>query len=386
MSAPRHSFYEFFAGGGMARLGLGTDWECLFANDFSEKKASAYRANFPDSAHLTVGDVAQVRLGDLPGRPDAVWASFPCQDLSLAGDRRGLDAARSGAFWPFWRLMEGMVRDGRPPRLIVLENVVGTLFSNGGRDFATLLEQLNTAGYCFGPLVIDAVRFVPQSRPRLFIVAVHASVPLEDRHTLPGPSEPWHTEALRRAYGSLPPSLQANWVWWLLPLPDAIRASLSEMIEDTPSGVRWHTAEETARLLTMMSPTNRRKVELAGQLPGRTIGTIYKRTRLDENKKKTQRAEVRFDGVSGCLRTPAGGSSRQLLIVIERGVVRTRLMSTREAARLMGVPDTYELPANYNDGYHLMGDGLAVPVVSWLATHLLSPILADDQRLREEAA
>ena len=98
-------FYEFFAGGGMARTGLAQGWRCLFANDVDEKKAAAYQANFSDASELTVCDVALLRVDDLPGVADLAWASFPCQDLSLAGQRGGLDAERSGAFWPFWRLM-----------------------------------------------------------------------------------------------------------------------------------------------------------------------------------------------------------------------------------------------------------------------------------------
>ena len=87
-----------------------------------------------------------------------------------------------------------------------------------------------------------------------------------------------------------------------------------------------------------------------------------------------QRAEIRFDQVSGCLRTPVGGSSRQLIVVVDGPSVRSRLLSPREAARLMGVPDAYPLPKSYNDAYHVFGDGVAVPVVSWLSENLLAPL------------
>jgi len=88
-----------------------------------------------------------------------------------------------------------------------------------------------------------------------------------------------------------------------------------------------------------------------------------------------QRAEIRFDDVAGCLRTPAGGSSRQVIMVVEGKRIRSRLLSPREAARLMGLPDSYLLPKNYNAAYHLAGDGVAVPVVRHLAQHLLEPLL-----------
>jgi len=158
-------------------------------------------------------------------------------------------------------------------------------------------------------------------------------------------------------------------------------------VEDVPQGVAWHTPAETRRLLDMMNPLNLAKVEAAQKAGSRQVGTIYKRTRADgPNGKRTQRAEIRFDDVAGCLRTPVGGSSRQIIMVIDGSQIRSRLLSPREAARLMGLPDTYTLPKNYNDAYHLAGDGLAVPVVRFLAEHLLEPLLAAAQATLKKAA
>jgi DNA (cytosine-5)-methyltransferase 1 len=147
-------------------------------------------------------------------------------------------------------------------------------------------------------------------------------------------------------------------------------------VEDNPEDVTWHTAAETRRLLEMMSPINRAKVNAAKKAARRSVGTVYKRTRVDgATGKKVQRAEIRFDEIAGCLRTPAGGSSRQTIMIIDGKRVRSRLLSPREAARLMGLPDTYVLPKNYNDAYHLAGDGVVVPVVRYLADSILEPIL-----------
>lgn len=374
MKQERLDFHEFFAGGGMARLGLGRGWRCTMANDICEKKAAAYRANFPPARELLLRDVRLLSTKHLPGEPMLAWASFPCQDLSLAGDRRGLAGKRSGTFWPFWELMAGMNREGRPVPLIVLENVIGALTSHGGRDLCAILQAMFDAGYRFGPLVIDAALFVPQSRPRLFIVAAK-----EEYDPLPylvrdGPSSVWHTRALLSAYGRLPGQLRDYWVWWNLPVPPPRSVSLQDLVEDVPTGVTWHTPEETERLLAMMSEVNRAKVEEVRRRRQRTVGTVYKRTRPDDTGGRVQRAEVRFDQTSGCLRTPVGGSSRQTVLVVEGRCVRSRLLSPREAARLMGVPDRYRLPGRYNEAYHLMGDGLVVPVVSWIERHILRPV------------
>ena len=169
------TFYEFFAGGGMARAGLGPSWKCLFANDFDRKKGETYRANWGSDA-LLVGDVRTLETKQLPGHADLIWASFPCQDLSLAGAGAGLAGARSGTFWPFFALVKKLRAEERGPKLLVLENVCGALTSHGGKDFSAICDALAAEGYNFGALVIDAALFLPQSRPRLFIVAVREDV------------------------------------------------------------------------------------------------------------------------------------------------------------------------------------------------------------------
>ncbi len=371
----RPTFYEFFAGGGMARAGLGLGWDCLFANDIDPKKADAYRANWGD-AEFHLGDIHDLEADDLPGHADLAWASFPCQDLSLAGNGRGLDGERSGAFWGFYDLMRALKGQGRAPTLLVLENVGGAVTCKDGRDFETLCRALKTLGYVYGALIIDAIHFVPQSRPRLFIVALKAKYERLGRSFADALNPHWTTAALEANFARLRPELRAGWRWWRLPRPPLRKIGLTQLIMANPPDVPWHAKAETDRLLSMMSVINRAKVKMVKKDGRRAVGTIYKRTRRDENGAKAQRAEVRFDDVSGCLRTPAGGSSLQTVIVVEGKSVRTRLLSAREAARLMGLPDSYRLPSNYNDAYHLLGDGLAVPVVRYLTEHLLGPVVS----------
>lgn len=366
-------FYEFFAGGGMARAGLGPGWQCLFANDFDPKKGAAYRANWGDDA-LWIGDVGQVRADQLPGVADLVWASFPCQDLSLAGSGAGLAGARSGAFWPFWRLMEAIIAEGRKPKAIVLENVCGLLTSHGGADFAALCEHLGAAGYWIGAMVIDARWFLPQSRPRLFIVALDEDDPVPGRVMSPYAVDRWHPERLRLAQAALSEEARRRWLWFGPPAPPSSNIRLLDLVEEAPTDVPWHDERETQTLLAMMSPVNRAKLDLVARNGGRAVGAIYKRTRIEQGR-KVQRAEVRFD-MAGCLRTPAGGSSRQSLMLVEDGRIRSRLISARETARLMGLPDEYQLPSRYTEAYHLTGDGVAVPVVRFVAETVLETFLS----------
>lgn len=381
----RYGFYEFFAGGGMARAGLGDRWTCLFANDFDPKKAATYASNWGDE-HLHVGDIAAVTPSMLPARASLAWASFPCQDLSLAGAGAGLKGDRSGTFWPFWRLIRGLSNDQRHVPIVVLENVCGALTSHKGKDFAAIGDALSDGGYRFGAVVVDAVHFLPQSRPRLFIIAVHKSLSAPLDTISSEPSTEWHSPALIAAYEKLSSRARQNWVWWNLPAAPKRNTAFIDLIEENPVGVRWHSADETKKLIGMMTPLNKKKLQAVQQAGGRHIGAVYKRTRPDKNGVKHQRAEVRFDDVAGCLRTPGGGSSRQTILVVEGKKVRSRLLSPREAARLMGLPDSYTLPTNYNEAYHLAGDGVAVPAVRFLATYLLEPILDSLRAARRRAA
>jgi DNA (cytosine-5)-methyltransferase 1 len=335
---------------------------------------------------MVCADVAEVGLRDLEGSPDLVWASFPCQDLSLAGDIRGLggpganNATRSGAFWPFWKLMTGLAATGRGPAVIVLENVPGILTSNKGKDFVAIAEVLADGGYRFGALVVDARWFLPQSRPRVFVIAVASDEPLPEGLTGGAPDERWSPPALLAARQRLPQNARRQWLWWRLPPPAGSPPSMAELLEPTPSDVRWRSPAETERLLAMMSSVNLAKVDEALRRRARTVGTLYRRTRPTPDGRRHVRAEVRFDDVAGCLRTPAGGSSRQQVIVVENGEVRSRLLSAREAARLMGLPDSYKLPGRYNEAYHVAGDGVVVPVVAHLARHIIEPAAMSARR------
>ena len=368
------TFYEFFAGGGMARLGLGSDWTCLFANDIDVQKAASYNANHGVNA-LTCKDIHDVTAAELPGVVDLRWGSFPCQDLSRAGARAGLNAARSGTFFPFWDLVAGLAREDRTPRVVALENVCGTLTSRGGRDFAAICETFAKFGYRYGPLIINANLFLPQSRPRLFMIGVREDVAIAPELIASGPRGQFHPEELRRAMRMVSPAAQADAVWWALPTPPKRRTRFADLIESEPKGVAWHSTTQTSRLLALMTPLHRAKIAAAQRTGRREVGGIYRRTRVDATGAKVQRAEIRFDDLAGCLRTPAGGSSRQTVMVVEGSRIRSRLLSARETARLMGLPDDYVLPVRYNEAYHLTGDGVAVPVVGHLARYLLEPLL-----------
>ena len=359
------TFLEFFAGAGIVRQGLLPVWRCLWANDIDPSKGRIYTANFGEN-EFHCGDISHVEAGTLPVA-DMAWASCPCQDLSLAGWQRGMSAGRSGTFWAFWRLMRDMYDAGRRPSMIVIENVTGLLY---GDNFTGLCEALAALDMKFGAMVLDARWFLPQSRPRVFIVAVDRRVDCESL-TEERPFGPHVPTALVKVWCKLPESVKDRWVWWRFDPPTRRRTSPVETFIDLDaSGVQWNTESETKRLLGMMSDLNRAKVEEVVESGKLRVGFLYKRMRDGD-----QRAEVRFDGIAGCLRTPGGGSSRQTILVVEGSKIRSRLLSPREAARLMGLPEEFQLPGTYNEAYRAMGDGVARTVVTALNDQLLAPLV-----------
>ena len=365
---------DFFAGSGLVSLGLSEEFRTVWANDNCTKKRRTFVANHAPNTFVSTS-VSDLSCYDVPSA-DLAWASFPCQDLSLAGSLGGMQGGtRSGLFWEWIRLLEGMKAQERLPSVLVAENVVGFVVADGGTHFRQAHQALRHLGYRVGGLVLDAKMFLPQSRKRAFLIGALPSIP-SGGLVQAGPSEPFHPRNLVRTSFLID---DPDWVWWSLPVPKHSKQEFSDLCErHVPCDPAWKTRE----LCEMLSPINRRKLDAAIRTHTFLAGTGYKRTRPTEAGGKNQRLEVRFDGTAGCLRTPNGGSSRQTVLIVEQGDVRSRLMTVRECARLMGAPDTYEIRGTYNDGYRAMGDAVAVPVTRWLSKQLLAPLV---QRARTMA-
>ncbi len=347
------TFVDFFAGGGLVTEAAKHTCVPVWANDICPKKAQSYTDNH-GSEHFHLGSIEQIDGASIP-HADIGWASFPCQDLSLAGKMGGLTASRSGLFWEWIRVLDEM--PGKPA-VIALENVVGLLSANGGEDFRLLYQALRQRGYKVGPMLLDARRWVPQSRPRVFVVAVQEHIGtahLEDC----GPN--WlHPDPVLKAILPL-----KDVVFWSMPTPKNRPKSLSDIID-------WNAPvfdeERTAALFSLIAPNHRL---LLDKLP-RTQRSVFPGYRRTRNGKQV--LELRFDDISGCLRTAEGGSSRQFLLLHNDGKWTTRLITPREAARLMGAPEKFRLSTSYNEAYSAMGDAVVVPVAKHLIAHLLLPL------------
>lgn len=356
----------------MARAGLGARWKCVFSNDNDPQKIKAYQDNWP-SDHLVQADIANVPESLVPDDLILAWASSPCQNFSSAGLGDGLLGSSSSAFIKWWELIERKVSLNSSPKIIVLENVVGLLKSREGLDFAFICDCFSKSGFSFGVVLIDAIHFLPQSRPRIFIVAVRSEYNIPGFLVSERPLTPWHPSYLVKAVQTLPDHLKKKHIWWSLPKCMERELNLLDILSPDSSDLIWHPALDTSKLLQSMTQINLEKIYAAKHSGGLVVGTLFRRMRTIEGV-RSSRAEVRFDGVAGCLRASTGGSSRQILLFVEGQNIRTRHMTPRESARLMGLPDSYALPLLKTHAVKLVGDGVAVPVVNFLSEYLLAPL------------
>lgn len=346
---------------GLERAGF----EVIWSNDYDPNKHALYQANFPSDAGHTyeIGDIGQIDANDLPQGAQLAWASSPCTDLSLAGTRAGLNGHQSNAFWLWVNLLRNM-KEAAPP-VIVLENVTGLASSRGGDDLRAAIQGLNDLGYSIDLLVLDARRFLPQSRSRLFLVgsksppvSVEGSSELRPAwtadffgdpglvmHKTPLPSPPPY---LTSGFGKLTEKLQAN-------------------------DERWWDSERTARFIESLSPLQRERVDALTSSRGIKYRTAYRRTRSG-----VATWEVRADDVSGCLRTARGGSSKQAVVRMGNKELKVRWMTPLEYARLMGAGNFDLTAATTNQALFAFGDAVAVPAVEWLAREYLYPLITGE--------
>jgi len=351
---------EFFAGIGLARAGMElAGINTLWANDYDPNKKSMYEGHWKSNDFLLT-DIHSLKSDDLP-TADVAWASSPCTDLSLAGKRAGLRGGReSSAFFGFTDLIAGM--NERKPEVIVLENVIGLASSNNREDLRAAAKEFNSLGYAVDAITLDARRFVPQSRPRLFLIGV--------KHPIDG--------------GEQDTCLRPDWLTWLhkdpevrtfmMPLPNApelLSQGLTHEIEKMPDNdPRWWNEEKIASFRDSMAAVQRERLDYFINLPNLTARTAYRRTRNG-----IPVWEMRAEDIAGCLRTARGGSSKQAVVIMGHGTLKIRWMSGLEYARLMGAGWFTLENLRESQIHYGFGDAVAVPVVGWVSKHMIVPHL-----------
>lgn len=359
---------EYFAGIGLVRMGLQPfGWKVVFANDFAPKKFEMYQEFFPDAKeHYKIDDIFKLNPAEIPTTTLAT-CSFPCVDLSLAGNMNGIiNGSHSSAFWGFINILKAQ-GDSAPP-LVMVENVPGWLHSNNGKDFRVTVQALNDLGYFCDVFVLDALRFTPQSRLRVFLIGSKLVTTPTSPDLILKRSKSLLSEQLKK---SIDANRDLHWFYNELPEPPPVNKSgLSNIVENLDdSNKRWWSQDEVNRHLEMMADVHRERVEKLKSKDEISFRTFYRRIR-----EGMQRAEVRDDDLSGCLRTAIGGSGKQFLIEMGAGHIKMRAMTPREYARLQGVPDSYNISINGVQALTGFGDAVCVPAISWIAENVLNPL------------
>ena len=321
---------EFFAGMGLVRAGLELcGIQTIFANDVDEKKASLYRGNW-GCRELRVADIRDLGGDDVP-TVDVATASFPCVDTSIAGDRAGLVGDQSGLVFEFVRVISEMGE--RAPGVVLLENVPGFLTTDGGHDFSRVISDLDELGYRCQHLSVNAAAFVPQSRPRVFV--------------------------LGKKDGSC-----------RVPEPPPLRSDL-RLFDVASRRGEWWTGERKKQFLNSLSPMQAERLDRHRTSRRVSYLGAYRRTR-----KGRAVWEIRPDEIAGALRTTGGGSSRQAIVRAGRSTVDMRWMDLREYARLQGAEKFRFGAVSERQAMFALGDAVCVPVVKWIGENWLCPALA----------
>ena len=361
---------ELFAGIGLVRLALqASGWRTVFANDNDPQKVQMYTDNF-GGAGVDSRSIHCLSANDIPTSA-LITASFPCNDLSVAGARQGLNGKQSSTFWALVRLLSEM--GNRRPPLVLLENVPGFLTSHDGKDFESAVLALNKLGYSCDAFVVDAAHFTPQSRARLFVIGKQGEGPRPD---VPMDASELRPKALIDFITQTP---HLTWSIRDLPALAKTKRRLESILEDLPEDDRrWWNVERAQYFMNQLSRRHFQTAQYMIAQPHFSYGTAFRRIRKGKSM-----AELRVDGIAGCLRTPRGGSGRQILFKAGKGQYWVRLLTARECARLQGVPDeSYKINVRDNQALFGFGDAVCVPVVRWIAEHYLTPLASELMRGR----
>ena len=313
---PIKTYGSLFAGVGGIDLGLDSaELQCKFQVEIDENCQQTLSHHWPNVPKYT--DIKTVSGYDLPP-VDMITFGSPCQDLSTAGKRAGLEGERSGLFYEAVRIIKEM-RDktnGQYPKISIWENVVGALSSNGGADFGEVLYEMDEAGACFSEWsVLDAQYFgVPQRRRRVYLISVYD------------------------------PAIASRCPSKILSVNEINRGNSQKIFK------QWQ--KNTQKIINSPAGNNEEEhltVDIVGPLQARDykgVGNQY----VQENK---------------------------LVVELTSSLVpNIRRLTPLEYERLMGWPDNHTL--NRADGktnadstrYKMCGNGVASPVIKWIANQI----------------
>ncbi|MGA9998471.1 MAG: DNA (cytosine-5-)-methyltransferase [Pyrinomonadaceae bacterium] len=371
------TFIEFFAGIGLIHEALRPlKWRAVLANDNSPKKTKFYKANYSE-VPVVEDDIRSLNSLELPPAR-LVTASFPCIDLSQAGNRMGINGQHSSIVWAFLEKVADLHQRGLPPEFLLLENVPGLLYLHEGKSIDMLLNRIAELGYAIDVVQVDARHFVPQARNRVFIIGVLGADRFERPRSIPDTNI--RRYRVKETYTRNP---HLPWVFFDFPKLPRRKMTLAEIIEPLPDeDARWSDKEQMEYFWSLLEHHHRDYLQAIVNDKKDALFSAVRRLR--RRRLREQIFNLRFDGLASCLRTPKGGSSTQFVVEVKRGRVKVRKMLGVEYGRLQGVkiahqPTDFKVEGSDNEIKYGFGDAVCVPVVRWVAEHSIEKVIAGEK-------
>lgn len=339
-------YFSSFSGAEGIGLGFPSEWECVGFSEIHKGSSAVLNYHWPNIRNY--GDITKIEWASVPDF-DLLIGGSPCQDLSVAGKRAGLEGSRSSLFFEYVRAL----REKRPAYFL-WENVAGAFSSNEGWDFAEVQTHLAESGYALWWQLLNAADFgVPQTRTRVLIVGARdgriPDVLFESQdggwNNQEGGESQEVSHSLTTKSGRLDPTSQSY---------------IAHSLTTKPS---------------LPSSTQRRKHEnlIATTLDTRGGGHHIEQTLIAQN----QRREVREKDIPGSL--TAQQSSTQFQAVVDS--IGIRRLTPLESERVMSWPDNHTKYGRNQDGtifelsdaqrYFACGNGVATEMIRKITPYLL---------------
>ena len=329
-------FIDLFAGIGGFRMGFeAVGGSCIYTSEWDRFAQTTYRANFGD--HALHGDITQVDADNIPDH-EVLLAGFPCQPFSIAGvskknalgRKHGFECDTQGTlFFDIERIIEA-----KQPRAFVLENVKNLASHDRGQTFDVIKRTLrDKLGYRIAWNIVDAARFLPQHRERVFIVGLH-------------------------------PDLKEEFDWSTVHLPAVAKGPRLGAILHPEDG-----SEDPDEAFIDAKGRVHKKYVLSEHLWG------YLQSYARKHQEKGNGFGFGLVGHADVARTLSAryykdGSE----ILVRRKKGPPRRLTPRECARLMGFDRAghppYRIVVSDTQAYKQFGNSVAVPVVQAVATAL----------------
>jgi DNA (cytosine-5)-methyltransferase 1 len=332
------TFIDLFAGiGGIRHAFDRHGGRCVFTSEWNSFAQKTYLANFPqESGHQLAGDITQIDAEDVPDH-DVLLAGFPCQPFSIAGvsKKNALgrphgfqDSTQGTLFYDVARIIAV-----KQPKAFLLENVKNLLSHDKGMTFAIIMNILQEElGYEVHHKVIDGARFVPQHRERLMIVGFREA---------------------------------AGFTWDDLRLPEQgpRLSSILHPQDGSEAAESHYTSGEKALVDPRYTLTPRLWAYLQAYADKhRAAGNGFGFGLVDGNSvSRTLSARYYKDGSE---------------ILVSRGKrKRPRRLTPRECARLMGFPDSFQIPVSDTQAYKQFGNSVVVPAMKEVARIMMPRVM-----------